>query len=86
MGFDTKSALEIARIINHRRFEDSRGSRKWLPEIALVIDMVARSLRDGGALDLCRRRFQRNCWTRLLRMPAHLLHTAAECAVHHRQR
>ena len=43
-GLDTKSALEIARIINH---EDAR---KALPEVAIVIDIVARSLRDGGRL------------------------------------
>ena len=49
-GFDTKSALEIARIINH---EDARivgAVKKAIPEIAEVIDQVARCLRGGGRL------------------------------------
>src|ERR1700733_11675689 len=49
-GFDTKSALEIARIINHEDSKTSAAVKKALPEIALVIDSVARSLRDGGRL------------------------------------
>lgn len=49
-GFDTKSALEIARIINHEDSKVAAAVKKALPEIALVIDMVARSLRDGGRL------------------------------------
>ena len=49
-GFDTKSALEIARIINHEDSKVSAAVKKALPEIALVIDSVARSLRDGGRL------------------------------------
>src|ERR1700691_3936457 len=50
MGFDTKSALEIARIINHEDSKIAAAVKKSLPEIALVIDMVARSLREGGRL------------------------------------
>src|ERR1700761_7832177 len=50
MGFDTKSALEIARIINHEDSKIAAAVKKSLPEIALVIDMVARCLRDGGRL------------------------------------
>src|SRR6201986_289088 len=50
MGFDTKSALEIARIVNHEDSKIAGAVKKSLPEIALVIDMVARSLRDGGRL------------------------------------
>src|SRR5579859_8193436 len=50
MGFDTKSALEIARIINHEDSKIAAAVKKSLPEIALVIDAVARSLRDGGRL------------------------------------
>jgi len=50
LGFDTKSALEIARIINHEDSKISAAIKKSLPEIALVIDMTARSLRDGGRL------------------------------------
>ncbi len=49
-GFDTKSALEIARIINHEDAKVASAVRKALPEIATVIDIVARSLRDGGRL------------------------------------
>ena len=48
-GLDTKSAMEIARIINH---EDAKVASAVgaLPEIAIVIDIVARALRDGGRL------------------------------------
>jgi N-acetylmuramic acid 6-phosphate etherase len=49
-GFDTKSALEIARIINHEDGKIAGAVKKALPEIALVIDAVARALRDGGRL------------------------------------
>jgi N-acetylmuramic acid 6-phosphate etherase len=49
-GFDTKSALEIARIVNHEDAKVASAVRKALPEIATVIDIVARSLRDGGRL------------------------------------
>ena len=49
-GFDTKYALEIARIINHEDAKIAGAVRKALPEIAQVIDQVARSLRDGGRL------------------------------------
>jgi N-acetylmuramic acid 6-phosphate etherase len=49
-GFDTKSALEIARIINHEDAKIAAAVKKALPDIAVVIDIVARSLRDGGRL------------------------------------
>jgi len=49
-GFDTKSALEIARIINHEDSKIAAAVKKAIPEIAEVIDHVARSLRDGGRL------------------------------------
>jgi N-acetylmuramic acid 6-phosphate etherase len=49
-GFDTKSALEIARIINHEDAKVAAAVKKAIPEIAQVIDQVARSLRDGGRL------------------------------------
>jgi len=49
-GLDTKSALEIARIINGEDNKVAGAVKKALPEIALVIDTVARSLRDGGRL------------------------------------
>jgi N-acetylmuramic acid 6-phosphate etherase len=49
-GFDTKSALEIARIINHEDAKVASAVKKAIPEIALVIDQVARSLREGGRL------------------------------------
>ena len=49
-GLDTKSAIEIARIINHEDAKIASAVKKALPEIAIVIDIVARSLRDGGRL------------------------------------
>jgi len=49
-GLDTKSALEIARIINHEDAKVAGAVKKAIPEIAQVIDQVARSLRDGGRL------------------------------------
>ena len=49
-GLDTKSALEIARIINHEDSKVAGAVKKALPEIAQVIDQVSRSLRDGGRL------------------------------------
>ena len=49
-GLDTKSALEIARIINQEDGKVTAAVKKALPEIAIVIDTVARSLRDGGRL------------------------------------
>lgn len=49
-GLDTKSALEIARIVNHEDAKVAVAVKKALPEIAEVIDQVARSLRDGGRL------------------------------------
>jgi N-acetylmuramic acid 6-phosphate etherase len=49
-GFDTKSALDIARIINHEDAKIAAAVKKAIPEIALVIDQVARCLRDGGRL------------------------------------
>jgi N-acetylmuramic acid 6-phosphate etherase len=49
-GLDTKSALEIARIINHEDAKVAAAVKKALPEIAQVIDHLARSMRDGGRL------------------------------------
>ena len=49
-GLDKKSALEIARIINQEDSKIAAAVKKALPEIAIVIDTVARSLRDGGRL------------------------------------
>jgi N-acetylmuramic acid 6-phosphate etherase len=49
-GFDTKSAIEIARIINHEDVKVAVAVKKAIPEIAQVIDQVARCLRDGGRL------------------------------------
>jgi N-acetylmuramic acid 6-phosphate etherase len=42
--------LEIARIINHEDAKIAAAVKKAIPEIAQVIDQVARSLRDGGRL------------------------------------
>jgi N-acetylmuramic acid 6-phosphate etherase len=49
-GFDTKSALEIARIINHEDAKVAAAVKKAIPEIAQVIDQVARCMREGGRL------------------------------------
>jgi N-acetylmuramic acid 6-phosphate etherase len=49
-GFDTKSALDIARIINHEDAKVAAAVKKAIPEIAQVIDQVARSMREGGRL------------------------------------
>jgi N-acetylmuramic acid 6-phosphate etherase len=49
-GLDTKSALDVARIINHEDAKVAGAVKKALPEIAQVIDQVARSLKDGGRL------------------------------------
>jgi N-acetylmuramic acid 6-phosphate etherase len=49
-GFDTKSALEIVRIINHEDAKIAAAIKKTLPEIAQLIDQVVHSLRDGGRL------------------------------------
>jgi N-acetylmuramic acid 6-phosphate etherase len=49
-GFDTKSALEIARIINHEDAKVAGIVKKVIPEVARVIDRVTLSLRNGGRL------------------------------------
>src|ERR1700742_4022245 len=49
-GLDTKSAIEIAPIISHEDAKIAAAVKKARPEIAMVIDTVARSLRDGGRL------------------------------------
>ena len=49
-GIDTKSVIEIARIINHEDAKVAGAVKKAIPEIAQVIEDVARSLRDGGRL------------------------------------
>jgi N-acetylmuramic acid 6-phosphate etherase len=49
-GLDTRSAVEIARIINQEDQKVAGAVKKAIPEIALVIDMVAHSLREGGRL------------------------------------
>jgi N-acetylmuramic acid 6-phosphate etherase len=49
-GLDTRSALEIARIINQEDQKVAAAVKKALGEIAQVIDQVAHSLREGGRL------------------------------------
>jgi N-acetylmuramic acid 6-phosphate etherase len=49
-GFDTRSAVEIARIINQEDHKIAAAVKKAIPEIAQVIDMVAHALREGGRL------------------------------------
>lgn len=50
LGLDTRSALEIAKIINQEDQKVAAAVKKALPEIAEVIDWVARSIREGGRL------------------------------------
>lgn len=47
---DTKSALEIARIINEEDKKVAGAVEKALPQIALAIDAIADALADGGRL------------------------------------
>jgi N-acetylmuramic acid 6-phosphate etherase len=47
---DTKSALEIARIINHEDAKVAAAVQRVLPQIATAIDWVAYALRHGGRL------------------------------------
>jgi N-acetylmuramic acid 6-phosphate etherase len=49
-GLDTRSAVEIARIINQEDQKVAAAVKKAIPEIAQVIDLVAHSLRAGGRL------------------------------------
>jgi N-acetylmuramic acid 6-phosphate etherase len=49
-GLDTRSALEIARIINQEDQKIAAAVKKALPEIAQVIETVAHALRQGGRL------------------------------------
>lgn len=49
-GLDTRSAIEIAKIINQEDQKVAAAVKKALPEIAEVIDWVARSIREGGRL------------------------------------
>ncbi len=49
-GLDTKSAIDMARIINQEDAKVANAVKKALPEVAAVIDTVARCLRDGGRL------------------------------------
>ncbi len=49
-GLDTRSAVEIARIINQEDQKVAGAVKKAIPEIAQVIDMVAHALREGGRL------------------------------------
>jgi N-acetylmuramic acid 6-phosphate etherase len=47
---DTKSALEIARIINAEDAKVAAAVQRVLPQIATAIDWVAHALRNGGRL------------------------------------
>ena len=50
VGLDTKSALEIARIINEEDQKIAKAVSTQLPAIAKAIDIVAASLSSGGRL------------------------------------
>ncbi len=49
-GLDTKSALEIARVMNSEDAKIASAVRKALPQIAKAIDIIAGALRQGGRL------------------------------------
>ncbi|HSZ63816.1 MAG TPA: N-acetylmuramic acid 6-phosphate etherase [Terriglobales bacterium] len=49
-GLDRKSALEIARIINHEDAKVAAAVKRALPQIAQAIDWIATALADGGRL------------------------------------
>ena len=49
-GLDTRSAVEIARIINQEDHKIAGAVKRAIPEIARVVDQVAHSLREGGRL------------------------------------
>jgi N-acetylmuramic acid 6-phosphate etherase len=49
-GLDSRSALEIARIINHEDQKIARAVEKALPRIAQAIDAIAEALAQGGRL------------------------------------
>ena len=48
VGFDTKSALEIARIINHEDGKIAAAVKKALPEIAIVMSFSVRKMVRSG--------------------------------------
>ncbi len=50
VGLDTKSALDIARIINAEDQKVAKAVERQLPAIAKAIDIVAESLSAGGRL------------------------------------
>src|SRR6266481_5733772 len=47
---DTKSALEIARVLNNEDKKVAGAVEKTLPQIALAIDAIAEAIRNGGRL------------------------------------
>jgi N-acetylmuramic acid 6-phosphate etherase len=49
-GLDSKSALQIARIINAEDQKVPRAVRRALPQIARAIDLIANALGHGGRL------------------------------------
>jgi N-acetylmuramic acid 6-phosphate etherase len=49
-GLDTKSALEIVRILNREDAQVAAAVRRELPNIARAVDAIAASLRRGGRL------------------------------------
>jgi N-acetylmuramic acid 6-phosphate etherase len=49
-GLDTKSALEIVRVLNREDAHVARAVRRELPRIARAVDAIVASLRKGGRL------------------------------------
>ncbi len=72
-NLDTRSALEIARLINAEDAKVAVAVKKALPQIARAIDAIADAFCEGRAADLCRDRNQRtHRRARCGRMSAHL--------------
>src|SRR5262249_55804846 len=49
-AFDTKSPLDIARIINAEDAKVAKAVKHALPQVAKAIDAVAKSIGNGGRL------------------------------------
>ena len=58
-GLDTKSTIEILRILNREDQRVALAVRRELPQIARAVDAIVKSFRRGGQADLHRRGNQR---------------------------
>jgi N-acetylmuramic acid 6-phosphate etherase len=49
-GLDTKSTIEILRLLNHEDARVARAVQQVLPKIARAVDAIVKSIRSGGKL------------------------------------